>query len=206
MVRLKPESAMRVGQGLMSELFDAAVSVGDVFGPTEASFLFEKLAGAKDSVGRVMAVQDFLLRRLRDDEPDPAMRQAMLSLRRNSTLSVRQLAMQLDLSERHLSRQFRAATGATPKQFARIVRIGKVVATARPHRQSWAEIAVSCGFTDQAHMVNEFRTMIGSSPEAFFHMTSLRVRPPMTASSAESDFYNTFVLEQDRSGRLDEAF
>jgi hypothetical protein len=88
--------------------------------------LFEMLAGAKDSAARIMAVQNFLLRRLGDDEPNPVMRQAMHALRRNPTLPVRQLATQLDMSERRLSRQFRTATGATRKQFARIVRIGVV--------------------------------------------------------------------------------
>jgi len=201
MVRLKPESASRIGRSLLPDLFDEAAPVGDFFSPTEASLLFEVLAGAKDAAARITAVQDFLLRRLNYDEPDLLVRQAMLLLRTSPALTARQLAVRLDVSERHLSRRFQATTGATPKQFSRIVRIGKVVATARRHRGNWAEIADSCGFNDQAHMINEFHSMVGSSPELFFQTTSLGNQPPPIASAAESDFYNTFVLEVASSGR-----
>ncbi len=195
MVRLKPEAAPRIAGIAMDELYDAAFPLGDVFGPTEVSLLDEMLAEAPDATARVTAVQAFLLRRLQDDGPDPLVCHAALRLRREPTLSVRHLASHLDISERHLSRRFRAMIGATPKQFARIVRIGKVVATARQHQTGWADIAQSCGFNDQAHMIKDFSAMVGSSPEAFFRATSLGGGRRPSASLAESDFYNTFLVE-----------
>ncbi|MGP0093262.1 MAG: helix-turn-helix domain-containing protein [Xanthobacteraceae bacterium] len=205
MVRLKPEAAVRIAGSTVDEFRDAAFSLCDVFSPTEVSLLDEMLAEAPDAVARVTAVQAFLLRRMRDDGPDPLVCQAARWLRRDPTLSVRHLASRLDISERHLSRRFQATIGATPKQFARIVRIGKVVATARQHRTGWVDIAQSCGFNDQAHMINDFNAMVGSPPQTFFRATSLGDGRKPSASRAESDFYNTFVVEprSAQSSRVD---
>ena len=196
MVRLRPETAARIAREAITELYDAAFSVADVFGPTDASLLDDMIAAANTAVGRVGAVQLFLLRRLRDDAIDPLAQGAIRALRQEPTLTVRSLARRLGVSERHLSRRFRAATGATTKQFARVVRIGRVVTSARRRRERWAEIAISCGFSDQAHMINEFSAMIGSAPEVFFQRTSLVTSTAPALSAAESDFFNTFVVDR----------
>jgi AraC-like DNA-binding protein len=62
--------------------------------------------------------------------------------------------------------------GMGPKQFARLARIERVLA-ARAQGATWADIAYATGFTDQAHMINDFTAIVGVSP------TEL-VRPPST--------------------------
>jgi methylphosphotriester-DNA--protein-cysteine methyltransferase len=49
-----------------------------------------------------------------------------------------------------------------PKQFARIARIDTVL-SARSHGAPWLDIACVSGFTDQAHMINDFTTIVGVS-------------------------------------------
>ena len=195
MVRLRPEAAARLTGVSMRQFHDAAFSIDDVFRPAEVSLLDERLAEAADPAGRVAAVQDFLVRHLRDGEPESVARHAARLLRHDPGLSIRRLASVLDVSERHLSRCFHREIGAPPKQFARIVRIGKVVAAARGPDSDWTSVAASCGFTDQAHMIREFNAMVGRPPEAFFRVTSLRDLAAPGVSRAESDFYNTFVRE-----------
>lgn len=85
--------------------------------------------------------------------------------------------------------------GIPPKQFARIARIGKVIAAARGPDTDWPDVAAASGFSDQAHMIKEFNAMVGRPPDAFFRVTSLRDRAAPGVSGAESDFYNTFVCE-----------
>jgi AraC-like DNA-binding protein len=195
MVRLRPEAAARVTGAAMQQFHDAAYSIDDVFRPAEVSLLDERLAEADGPAARVAAVQSFLLRHLRDEDRASIAHHAALLLRRDPTLSVRRLAVLLDVSERHLSRRFSTDLGVPPKQFARIVRIGKVVASARGPDTDWTDVAAACGFSDQAHMINEFNVMVGRPPDAFFRVTSLRDRAAPGASRAESDFYNTFVCE-----------
>ena len=195
MVRLRPEAAARLTGASMRQFHDAAYSIDDVFRPAEVSLLDERLAAADDPATRVAAVQVFLIRHLRDDEPDSVARRAARLMRRDPRLSVGRLASLLDVSERHLSRCFHGEIGVPPKQFARIVRIGKVIAAARGPDSDWPGVAASCGFTDQAHMIREFNAMVGRPPDAFFRVTSLRYLAAPGVSRAESDFYNTFVRE-----------
>jgi AraC-like DNA-binding protein len=87
-------------------------------------------------------------------------------------LRVGRLAAQLHVGERHLSRSFRAMFGASPKQFARIARIQKILAM-RQGGSAWADIAYACGFADQAHMINEFDAIVGEPPQQLFRRTAL---------------------------------
>jgi AraC-like DNA-binding protein len=165
--RLRPEAASRLIGSSLQDLTDSSVAMRDLFGAGPVSVLEEQLAEAQSSRERVQHVEAFLLPRLRANELDPAMQHAVRSLRNNPTLSGRVLAAQLDISERHLSRRFRSIFGISPKQFARIARIGKIV-RARWNGGTWADIAHSMGFFDQAHMINDFKSMAGVTPTQFF--------------------------------------
>jgi AraC-like DNA-binding protein len=195
MVRLRPEAAARLTGSEMSIFQDSAFSLDDVFDPTSLSLLAEQLAEAPDYRGRIAAVEMLLLRYLRDDRPVEVIRSAVRCLRRDPGLSIGFLASQFDCSERHFSRRFRRSIGISPKHFARIVRIGKTISRARGPATDWAAVALSCGFADQPHMIKEFNAMVGRPPDAFFRLTSLGHEPAACMSSAESDFYNTFVCE-----------
>ena len=96
--------------------------------------------GAADATTRSACEQKFLFTHLRRDPPNTVVERAALRLWRNPVWPVRRLAYSLDISERQLTRRFRALVGTTPKQFARIARIGKAVAAKR-HGASWADIA-----------------------------------------------------------------
>jgi AraC-like DNA-binding protein len=54
----------------------------------------------------------------------------------------------LAVSTRHLSRTFNATFGITPKRFARLARIEKIVAERR-NGLSRAQVACVCDLTDQ---------------------------------------------------------
>jgi AraC-like DNA-binding protein len=194
MVRLRPEGAARLRGVGLHEFAESAHGLRDVFAPSEVSRLDERLLEADDAGARVQAVQRFLLDRLTEREPDPIAAAAARSLRADPRVSVRDLARRLDVGERHLSRRFRAAFGASPKRFARIARLGAAIGAGRRH--GWADAAAACGFSDQAHMVNEFTAMVGMAPETLFRATSLGLPRAPGMPPAESDFYNTFVAER----------
>jgi AraC-like DNA-binding protein len=194
MVRLRPEGAALLrGLGL-GEFAESAHGLQDVFAPGEVSRLNERLLEANDAGIRARVVQRFLVDRLMEREPDPLVAAAARSLKGDPRVSVRDLARRLDVGERHLSRRFRAAFGTSPKRFARIARLGAAIRVGR--WQGWANAAATCGFSDQAHMVNEFTAMVGMAPEALFRATSLGLPRDPSLAPAESDFFNTFVAER----------
>jgi AraC-like DNA-binding protein len=170
-VHLKPEAAARLMGERMQDFADEKIELGNLFKASDLSLLEEMLMEAPDSAARFARIQSFLLRNLHTRQPDPVVCRAAQSLRRNPALRVRRLAAQLDVCERHLSRSFRAMFGASPKQFARVARIEKILAM-RQGGSAWADIAYACGFADQAHMINDFGAIVGEPPQQLFRTTA----------------------------------
>jgi AraC-like DNA-binding protein len=166
-VRLKPEAAACLLGDHIQEFADTKVDLGAVFNAGEVSSLAERLAESRCSYDRIAAVFRFLLANVRRQGRDPVVWRAAANLRSNPSLRVGALAAELGLSERHLARKFNTVLGIGPKRFARIARLEHVLA-ACGCGSAWADIAYSCGFTDQAHMVNDFNAILGASPDHLF--------------------------------------
>jgi len=171
LVRLKPEAAARLIGERMQEFVNEKIDLGDLFNAGDVSLLGEMLMEASDSATRFARVENFLLRNLRQCQPNPVVCRAAQCLRRSPSLRVRRLAAQLDVGERHLSRCFRAMFGTSPKQFARVARIEKILAMRRGG-SAWSDIAYACGFADQAHMINDFVAIVGETPQQLFRTTA----------------------------------
>jgi AraC-like DNA-binding protein len=169
-VRLKPEAAAGLIGCRMADFINDKIDLGDVLGASEVSLLEEMLMEAPDSSTRFARIEDFLLRNLRQWRPEAVVSRAAQRLRGNPSLRVSALAAQLDIGKRHLSRSFRAVFGASPKQFARVARIEKILAMRRASL-AWADIAYACGFADQAHMINDFDAIVGQTPQQLFRTT-----------------------------------
>jgi AraC-like DNA-binding protein len=83
-----------------------------------------------------------------------------------TTMTVTRLADTAGVSRRHLARLFREVVGLGPKRFCRLARFqrGLKYAGAGPG-VPWAQVAVELGYTDQSHMIAEFRELGGLTPE-----------------------------------------
>ncbi len=169
----------------MQEFVNEKIDLGDLFNAGVVSLLEEMLMEAPDSATRFARVESFLLRNLRQCQPDPVVGRAAQCLRSNPSLRVRRLAAQLDVGERHLSRCFRAMFGASPKQFARVARIEKILAM-RQAGSAWADIAYAYGFADQAHMINDFDAIVGEPPQHFFGTTVVDARRECDTPAVQS--------------------
>jgi AraC-like DNA-binding protein len=77
-------------------------------------------------------------------------------------LSVHEMARRTGWSERRFSQVFREEVGLTPKTWCRVQRFQRAVQQLHAgHDVRWAELALDCGFYDQAHFANEFRAFSG---------------------------------------------
>src|SRR5258708_23578879 len=131
------------------------------------ALLEERVMESGSNSERNACVESFLLQNLRQDREDRVCARASSWLRRNPGLRMPKLASLLGISERQLSRGFRATYGTSPKQYARLARIEKVVA-ARKSGLGWTDVAYACGFADQAHLIHDFGTIVGGTPAEFF--------------------------------------
>lgn len=84
-----------------------------------------------------------------------------------------ELAEQTGWSGRHLASRFRAEIGLTPKAAARVIRFNRArhllarqATAAVPDGTGYrlADLAVTCGYFDQAHLAREFRALAGCPP------------------------------------------
>jgi AraC-like DNA-binding protein len=143
------------------------VDLESFFGRAGA-LLWEALICASGWEERFALLDDFLLERLDDAlSPVPSVTRALGRLRASGgTVRVDELASELGCSRRHLSAGFREQVGISPKLLARILRFQRAVALAG-RGPGWAEIAVRCGYYDQAHMVRDFQQFAGASPSEF---------------------------------------
>lgn len=83
----------------------------------------------------------------------------------NGAAPIAEVAAGLNLSYRQLLRRFYAASGLTPKEFARLRRLRaacmEAVQSADPE---WADLSFAAGFADQSHLMREFRDIYGWPP------------------------------------------
>nr|WP_245207882.1 helix-turn-helix domain-containing protein [Rhodococcus gordoniae] len=78
---------------------------------------------------------------------------------------VRAVADELGWSRRHLTNRCTAEFGLSPKEVARVARFdrSRKMLRADPTRRL-ADIAVVCGFYDQAHLARDWRDLAGVPP------------------------------------------
>ncbi|MFL5614480.1 MAG: DUF6597 domain-containing transcriptional factor [Gemmatimonadaceae bacterium] len=86
-------------------------------------------------------------------------------LRAAGNLSISALAPALGVTRQHLARAFALHVGVSPKTFARVARVRRILAKARVASVvDWTALALDAGFYDQAHLSGEVRELTGRSP------------------------------------------
>ena len=165
-VCLRPESASRIVGAFLREFGNTAVDLRDLFPSSSVSTCEELLATARTSSERIELVESALFHRLRP-QLDLTAQHAAFILRSDPTIPLHRLASELDVSERQLSRTFNRTFGLGLKRFARLTRIERIVAL-RHTGLSWAEVAYATDMSDQAHLVKEFKSIVGETPLHFF--------------------------------------
>jgi AraC-like DNA-binding protein len=144
----------------------SVVDLEDVIG-RPAHELVERLAAAPPGAARFAVLDDVLSRRLCEPAgPSPETVQAWERLvASGGSVDVRTLAREVGWSRRHLSERFRTELGLPPKVLARVLRFERARRLLeRPERPSLADVAVVCGYYDQAHLNREWRELAGCSP------------------------------------------
>jgi AraC-like DNA-binding protein len=81
-------------------------------------------------------------------------------------MAVEDVAKELGVTARHLRRAFVASVGIGPKAFARGVRLQRAISESARSRD-WGAIARNAGYYDQAHLIGEFRDLVGLTPAAY---------------------------------------
>ncbi|MGO4616610.1 helix-turn-helix domain-containing protein [Nocardia sp. 2YAB30] len=166
-LRLAPGAVRSLLGVPAADLTDRTVRLEDLPG-LAADLATELVELAPDEVLRYL--EDELPHRIVDD---PAQREhrhllatAVAAISADQPVSVPEVAARLSVSERQLRNLFASGIGVSPKHFARIDRVRKILSHAGTI--PWAELAAANGYYDQSHMSADFRTLMGVPPTMFF--------------------------------------
>jgi AraC-like DNA-binding protein len=152
----------------LHELFRESVSLDNFMLRSELLFLEEQLAEAKTDTQRIATVEQFLINRMTNTEPDKLVFAALSLIHKSKgNIRIKELMEQLYISQSPLEKRFRQAVGASPKKFASIVRLKNVIQQ-YDAVSSLTELGYETGFYDQAHFIKEFKAFTGDTPEKFF--------------------------------------
>jgi AraC family transcriptional regulator len=81
-----------------------------------------------------------------------------------SKMDIDGLANVVALSRSHFSRAFKRSLGFSPMEYVVVRRVERAKALISGTREPLAEVALACGFADQAHLNRRFRDIVGVSP------------------------------------------
>ena len=153
----------------MSEISDSVVDADLVWG-TDFGELRERLVETKDIDARFRCLEDFLLTRFGSRlTPNACVSFAVGEMMaRPDRLSIGRMNEKIGYSQKHFADMFRKRVGVTPKAYLKIMRFQKAVrAIDATNDIDWSEIALSCGFYDQAHFIHDFKHFSGFTPEQY---------------------------------------
>jgi len=168
-VHFKPGGAFPFLPLPSDELHGLHISLHDVWGPW-AGELRERLLETGSLAERFCLLEDALLARLRRPLAyHPAVAFALGQFGRiQRPRSIGEVTDETGLSSRRFIELFRQQVGLTPKLFCRVRRFQQVVRQVAPGRPiDWADVALGCGYYDQAHFIHDFRAFSGLSPTRY---------------------------------------
>ncbi|HKE27737.1 MAG TPA: AraC family transcriptional regulator [Bryobacteraceae bacterium] len=161
------------------ELSGAHTNLEDVWG-APARLLRQQLCDAITTPERFQLMEQALLDRARrvssgDSAVDAALRLFGPIGTGSSTSAV---ARELGLSQRQFIHLFARQVGLTPKLLCRVLRFqyARILAQSQSSEQraiGWAQIAIACGYYDQAHLIRDFKNLSGVTPSQYIR----QIRP-----------------------------
>jgi AraC-like DNA-binding protein len=96
-------------------------------------------------------------------------------------LSLEQLAKLVRLTDSYLCRVFRQSLGCSPMQYVTHRRVSAAAMLLRTTNEPLRELALTCGFADQAHFTRVFRANTGVTPRRWRQAGQIGSAPPPEA-------------------------
>lgn len=139
----------------------------DDIGQTTLCDIAGQMAEKQTLSAKINVLESWLLNQLRNIKDESAIVPMSIATLKTQhrDLSIKQLADKLYLSQRQLERLYQKEVGFTPKQYARLLRIGQARHQLKQRiHDSAGQIGADLGFYDQSHFIREFNSVVGITP------------------------------------------
>lgn len=168
-VAFKPGGVTAFMRPPAHELCDANIPLESLWGRQRTADLREGLLERIDPEAQIDGMESALREMLQPDGMHPAVTFALTTFNRVPlTTNIAAVTDAIGMSAKRFIDRFKAQVGVSPKRYCRIRRFQH--ALARAHRGQpvgWTQVALDCGYYDQAHFIHEFRSFSGVTPTAY---------------------------------------
>jgi AraC-like DNA-binding protein len=168
-VVFKPGGTAALVGAPADELRDADTPLELLWGRQQAAALREQLLECRDANAQLDVLEDALLARRRLRSMPAAVAFAIATF--DQVPLVTKIGAVTDatgMSAKRFIESFKTHVGVSPKRYCRIRRFQRAVARAHSgERIDWPQVALDCGYYDQAHFIHEFRAFSGLTPTSY---------------------------------------
>ena len=162
-IRLQPGAVRILFQCNMEQLINSWMSV------PLGEALHRDIAAASCFEDRIaFAEKCIALRTLTARKMDKVAIAAQQLRAAHGNVEIAALALEAGLSTRQFQRNFKQQIGMAPKNYARLCRLAEAIRMhARAPDCSSTEIAFTCGYADQSHLIHDFKALMNDIPSQY---------------------------------------
>lgn len=172
-VRFQPGAGVLPKSISIEEIINEDVKIdGNLFGDG----LEERIAEASDIESRseifLEVYSKLLMRQMKEDTGRSIERYLTKRIcTSRGQISMKELTEETGYSAAYIRRVFRKYHGISPKQFSQYIRFQNLLCEQRHSQKRFDELALNCGYYDEAHMMKEFKKYVGLTLEQFRQLT-----------------------------------
>jgi AraC-like DNA-binding protein len=156
-----------------SELRDNIIPTEYLFGK-QVPGLYEKLSEGFTIAGKLELLNGFFKgvaerRKYFDDSLIKA--SVRFIVENKGLISSRQLVKLTGFTERHIERKFSESIGITPRKFGNVIKLHHFLRQLKtePANKRLTAFAYEAGYTDQSHLIKEFKKITGMTPGTYIN-------------------------------------
>jgi AraC-like DNA-binding protein len=156
------------GSETYNGFFDGSVIIGEEIGK-----LRERLSESATNTERISHIENYLKEKhtgnlSKNYKLSGGKEIASFISLKKGNIRIKELMSEFKASERTIERNFKAATGFPVKEYCKILRFNNLIEQITYNKNiDWADMVSLCGYYDQSHLINEFRTATGISPAVY---------------------------------------
>jgi AraC-like DNA-binding protein len=167
-VVFKPGGTLPFVASPARELSNLDVPLECLWGSAGTVRLREQLLASRDGQSALDVLERALLLAWRDRTRHPAVAYALTAFQaRPSVARMARVSGAIGLSPKRFIERFKAEVGVTPKRYCRLLRFQRALTSAHARPTDWGDLALACGYFDQAHFIHEFTEFSGMTPTAY---------------------------------------
>jgi AraC-like DNA-binding protein len=173
-VKFRPGGFRPFFNARVAKLADRIVPASRIFGKDLEVLEEIALSSARES-DKVLAADTFFLARLPKPDPAIALAGKLVDhiLQEPEIKTVEDLARDAGMGKRSLQRLFSEYVGASPKWVIRRYRLHELIEKFNSGgKLDLPQLALELGYFDQAHLINDFRSIAGFSPTEYQKLIS----------------------------------